>query len=123
MLKSAQRIQVPNSDDLAVISWSEYEQLVELASLAVDVRDYHSIKTDPGEIVPHSVVKQLSEGKNPIRIWRKYRDMTARSLAKDCGITPAHLSQIENGKRDPSLKLLKTIAKQLEVEVDDLIWD
>ena len=37
-------------------------------------------------------------------------------LAKKIGISPAYLSQIENGKRNPTLNTLKSIAIELKID-------
>lgn len=42
-------------------------------------------------------------------------------LTKKVGISPAYLSQIENGKRNPTIDTLKTISKELNIDVELLI--
>lgn len=42
-------------------------------------------------------------------------------LSKKVGISSSYLSQIENGKRNPTIDTLKTIAKELEIDIDFLI--
>lgn len=44
------------------------------------------------------------------------------SFAREVGIGVSYLSQILNGKRSPSPKLAKKIAKTLEVEIEDLFF-
>lgn len=119
----AQKIKVSGGSDLAVIEWSEYEKLLEFAEELEDIRDYYKVKAESGEIVPHAVVKRLADGENPFRVWREHRGLTTRELSDKCGITVAHLSQVETGKRDPSLSLLKRLSKHLNVDIDELIWD
>jgi transcriptional regulator with XRE-family HTH domain len=47
--------------------------------------------------------------------------MTLEALGTACGVSAAALSQIENGKREPSVGLLKKLAEALRVDVDVLI--
>ena len=50
-----------------------------------------------------------------VREWRRFRDMTQVDLAKAIGITQAHVSNIENGKRFPSPEIIASIADALGV--------
>jgi transcriptional regulator with XRE-family HTH domain len=43
-------------------------------------------------------------------------------LAKDLNITPNYLSLIENGKKEPSLTLLKNFSKRMGVSLGYLLW-
>lgn len=42
---------------------------------------------------------------------RKERNMTQKELAEKTGITQADISRIENGTRNPSLDMIKRLAK------------
>lgn len=61
------------------------------------------------------------EGANPIRAWREIKKIKMNELAKKVGISSAYLSQIEKGKRNPTIDTLKTIAKELNIELEMLI--
>ena len=50
-----------------------------------------------------------------IRVVRSAHDLSQRQLAGRIGVSPSHLSLIESGKRDPSLKVLEEIADSLAV--------
>ncbi len=49
--------------------------------------------------------------------------MSQAELARRCGVTQAAISKYEDGKREPSLAMLKKIASVLGVSVDELIRD
>ena len=51
---------------------------------------------------------------------RRQRHLTSERLAYENGISKGYLSDIENGKRLPSLKLLEKIAQALDVSLRDL---
>ncbi|MCX5999622.1 MAG: helix-turn-helix transcriptional regulator [Chloroflexi bacterium] len=53
-----------------------------------------------------------------VRIRRKRLKVTQRELAKALGVTPQHISAIEQDKRDPSLPSLVKLAEELGVTVD-----
>ncbi len=44
-----------------------------------------------------------------------------KELAAEVGISAAYLSQIENGKRTPSMKTLQAIAGALAVDLEMLV--
>jgi transcriptional regulator with XRE-family HTH domain len=55
-----------------------------------------------------------------IRGLREDADLSLRELAKRINITPPFLSDIELGRRYPSTKTLKNIAKILKTSFDEL---
>ena len=58
-----------------------------------------------------------------IRRLREEQDLTLREMAKDVGVSPSFLSQVEQGKASPSLATLKSIADTLQTTVGSLIGD
>ena len=74
-----------------------------------------------GEWVPGKVVDRLLAGDHPIRVWREHRGLKSRDLARQAGISPALLSEIENGKKERSIKTLAALARALRVDLDDLV--
>lgn len=55
-----------------------------------------------------------------IRELRDKQDVSLREFAKKIEVTPAHLSDVELGRRFPSPELLKRIATALKVSVEEL---
>jgi DNA-binding XRE family transcriptional regulator len=115
----------PSGDRLAVIPLSEYERLVEAAENAADIAAYDEVKrklaAGEDELIPDEVAGRLIAGENKIRVWREHRRMTAAALADAAGISTPYLSQIESGKRDGSIDVMKRIAKALRMTMDDLV--
>ena len=87
------------------------------------------------ERLPHEMVKRLC-AENPLRVWREYygfsreyrgfsheyRGFSMEQLAAAAaGISPAHLSDLEQGRRALSPAVLKRLAALLRVDVDDII--
>lgn len=56
-----------------------------------------------------------------VRELRNLRGMKQVELAEKAQIAQAYLSEIENGKTEPSLSVLKRLADVLEVSVSELI--
>lgn len=58
-----------------------------------------------------------------IKIFRAATGIRQKDLAKKVGIQPHYLSLIESGKREPSLQILRKIAKELDVPIGLLFWE
>ena len=59
-----------------------------------------------------------------IKIARIRKGITQEELARSAGITRYYLSSLENGKaKNPSVELMKKIAKKLEMTVGELFFD
>ena len=119
-----QIIKKDNKPEYAVIPYDEYRRLVADSEMLADVRSFDAARqalvTGEEELVPAEVVDRLLDGDNPVRVWREYRGLSAADLAKECGVTAAAISQIESGKRQSSVTLLKKIARTLKVDLDTL---
>lgn len=55
-----------------------------------------------------------------IKNVRADKDMTLSNLARKSGVSVAHLSDIENNRKSPSLLVMVRIAKALNVPITDL---
>lgn len=59
---------------------------------------------------------------NSIKAFRKGRKLSQSDLAGMCGITSTYLSLVENGKKEPTIALIKVIAEKLVVPLPILIF-
>jgi DNA-binding XRE family transcriptional regulator len=121
---SVQILEANGKPAFAVLSYAEYKALRELADDADDaaalLRFAKRYSKGDVETVPIAVVDRLLAGGNPLRVWREYRGLTAAKIAAAVGITPAHVSKLESGKGEPSVSLLRKLAKVLAVQLDEL---
>jgi predicted transcriptional regulator len=121
---SVQVILKEGKPEYAVIPYEVYVRLVEDAEMLEDIRDYDAAvrAIESGEeLVPSEVVYALLDGANPIRVWREHRGLSRQELAVAAGISPSYLSQLETGKRTGTAEVLNTIARALNVALDDLV--
>lgn len=58
-----------------------------------------------------------------IRRLRNERSLSQQELAEQADLTPSFLSLVENGRRRPSLAVLRRIADALQLPEEALIWD
>ncbi len=84
-----------------------------------DFREMNSTGNDNG--LPDDVLDRLSaRQEHPIKIIRKFRKMTQNDLAEASGISRPYLTEIETGKKDGSIRAMKSIAGALRVNVGAL---
>ena len=109
----------------AVIPYDEYQALRDLAEDADDLsalaRFAKRYSKGAEETFPSTLVDRLLAGESGLRVWREHRGLTAAQLAAAVKITPAHVSKLESGDGDPSLAVLRRLAKVLDVELDLLV--
>ncbi len=107
--------------EYAVLEYAEYERLLAAAEDAADIAAVEAVYADDTEeMLPGEMVDRLVAGENPIRVWREYRGMTGRALADAVDVQQSYISQIETGKREGTIDVLRRIATALGVTLDDL---
>jgi len=57
-----------------------------------------------------------------LRILRVFNDVKAKDLAKQLGISPSYLSEIERGGKEPSLGLIKKYAQILKTTPSSILF-
>jgi mRNA interferase RelE/StbE len=82
---------------------------------------YDAAKAAGREHFPIEVVDRLMAGENPLKVFREYRGLTQKELAKAAGLGAVYLSQIETGKRRGSTETLRKLARALDLDLDDLV--
>ena len=58
---------------------------------------------------------------NRVRSLRRERGWTQVEMAEMLGVDRSYLSEIETGKKDPSLRVLKTIADGFKITLSRLL--
>jgi DNA-binding XRE family transcriptional regulator len=105
-----------------VVPYDEYQALRAAAEDASDAvalaRFARRHGTRLKETVPAAVLDRMLAGEPALRVWRQHRSMSAAALAAAVGVTRAHVSKLENGKGDPSISLLRKLAKVLNVDLE-----
>jgi DNA-binding XRE family transcriptional regulator len=119
-----QIIEHDGTPEYAVIPYKEWQAMADRLEELQDLADARSISraiTEGEETFPHEFAKRLCSGESPLKVWREYRGFTLADLAIKCSVTPAAISQIETGKRSPSVELLLKFSRALVCDMDDLI--
>ena len=90
-------------NDTVTLSRADYEALLDrledLEDMATLDRLEARLAADPqgalADYLPIELVKRLSAGEHPVRVWRAHRGMTREALAAAAGVAPSYLSEIE----------------------------
>lgn len=96
----------------SIIAEDESAEDAELITLANEVKDEPTF--------PMEIVKRLSNGENPVKVYREHRGFTQPGLARLVGVSTNYVSMIETGKKTASRKLQAKLAGILGVDYDDL---
>lgn len=64
-------------------------------------------------------MKQLAEA---LRLMRVFHDVSQTHLAERLGISKSFLSEIESGKKEPTLNLLSRYAAEFDVPLSSLLF-
>jgi len=104
-------IETPGGERLVLLPEAEYRQLVSAA-------EGRAAKAET--IVPAEIANRIFAGEHPVRVFREWRGLTARALAQKSGISASHLSDIESGRRAPSVDARDRLAAALDIEAEDI---
>ncbi|WP_296379547.1 helix-turn-helix transcriptional regulator [Reyranella sp.] len=57
-----------------------------------------------------------------LRLLRVFSDKTQKDMAEDLCVSQSFLSEVENGKKQPTLELLQRYSEQLKVPLSSLMF-
>jgi transcriptional regulator with XRE-family HTH domain len=57
-----------------------------------------------------------------LRLIRAYHDISQTQLCNELGISNSHLSEIESGKKQPTLEFLKKFSDRFEIPISSLMF-
>ncbi|MER5771258.1 helix-turn-helix domain-containing protein [Streptomyces sp. NPDC001985] len=87
------------------------------------------MRTPPGGHPPDlrsptgDIAAELSDVAPRLRDLRRLRGLTLESAAHRAGLSPAHLSRLETGRRQPSLPMLLSLARIYGTAVSELLGE
>jgi transcriptional regulator with XRE-family HTH domain len=71
---------------------------------------------------PRTAAREYPDIGGQLRAARRERRLSIRELAKRLEVSPSLISQIETGRAQPSVSTLYSIAAELNVSLDDLLF-
>ncbi len=122
---TAQIIKKNGKPEYAVVPIDEYQALLEVAEDLDELLAFDSavreMEVGYEELVPHEIAKRLVSGERPLKVWREYRGLTQAALAAQGGISQGQIAQMESGKREGKVSVIRKLADVLKVDLDDLV--
>ncbi len=118
---STQFIEKDGIPEFAVIPYREYQVLVSLAEEKTDAADILAFRETQEETYPEHVIDALLNGDNPIRVFRSYRGLTQKQLAKRIEKSLPYIAKLESGERTGTIDVIKNIAEILDIGIDQLV--
>ena len=110
---------VSRNDDAVLLTRADFEALLDALE---DAEARAALRQgDSQETFPKELADALIDGAHPVRVFRKYRNLTLSALARTAGVSISYLCEIETGHKPGSANALSAIARALGVEVEDLI--
>lgn len=108
---------------LVLLPAEDYEGLKRAAEDLEDLRAAHAAigNVDIAASVPAEVAHRIAEGLSPLRVWREYRGLKAVAIARAAGLSAAYVSEIETGKKDGSFRAMASLARVLDISLEDLV--
>lgn len=74
------------------------------------------------ENTPLEVIKRLSAGEPPVRVWREHRGWALQDLATRSGLGPSIVSVMDSGQGEGvSIRDFAAIARALQVDLEQLV--
>lgn len=117
-----QTIDTPDGGQLVVLPRAAYDRLTAMAEDRSDANAASRVLArGDDELIPAEYANRMFAGEHPVRVYRSFRGLSVKALAERVGISPAYLSQIENGSREGKITVYGNIAAALNVTIDDLI--
>ncbi|MFI6105392.1 helix-turn-helix domain-containing protein [Streptomyces sp. NPDC051310] len=81
------------------------------------------MSSSAGEPSPDLVPETLPDVAPQLRELRRRRGLTLEAAARRAGLSPAHLSRLETGRRQPSLPMLLALARIYGTTVSELLGE
>jgi DNA-binding XRE family transcriptional regulator len=106
-------VQVIKHEDqpaFAVLSWTDYQRLLQLAGMS-----------DQQNLLEDEPVKAAISAET-LRAIRESKGLSVATLAREAGISPSYYEMIEAGRRLASEANRRAIARGLKCSVEDIIF-
>lgn len=124
-MNKPQIIRSPAGEEMVIVAKAEYDELIdsveELEDRLVVERNRARIAAGKEELISDEELDDYLNAPTPLAFWRKKRGLTQTALAEQIGVTQAYLSEIESGKKEARIGVLRELASALKVTVDELV--
>lgn len=85
---------------------------------AVEIRSQATESTEEEPVVRRDLLSAIGE---TLRSVRNERSLTLRQVSEGSHVSVSYLAEIERGEKDPSSRVLESVAAGLDIEVSELL--
>lgn len=119
-----------DGEDLVILTRADYEALLaqaghppaeDAATARILAETGRAIAVGDDVALPESVWEQVEAGANAILVLRKLRGLTQAQLAAALGVQQGHVSDLENGRRRPTVATMQDLARALRAPMNIFI--
>ena len=128
-----QIVTTDKGEEMVLLARTDYEALVARASAVTDedlgtarivARSNVALAAGRDMELPAEVAEAIARGENPLRVIRRWRDMTQLYLGEiKTDIGQSMISALEKGTRRGTPAMWKRLSRALDVPIDVLIPD
>jgi DNA-binding XRE family transcriptional regulator len=110
----------PSGEELVLLAKADFDRVEDL----LDAATFDAARAaDTGEAFDAEDAAKALAAPTPLAFWRAKRGHTQDQLAARVGIKPEDAGDLEAGRRQADLGLLKKLAVALRVQIEDLAAD
>ncbi len=124
-MNKPQIIRTPAGEQMVILPKGDYEALLDTIEDLEDTRAAEQslarIAAGEEELIPDAEMDDYLAAPTPLAFWRKKRGLTQAALAEQVGVTQAYLSEMESGKKEGGIGVLRELAAALKVGMDELV--
>jgi len=110
--------------EFAVLPMDHLKKLMDDAEMLADVKAYDAAKArierGEDEVIPLEITERRLAGESAAKIWREYRGLTQKGLARVSKVSRSMIASIEAGHKKGGISTLKKLAGALGVDLDHL---
>lgn len=117
---TVQTLVAPSGERLVSMTEEEYQDLIDARDAAIAMRD---VASGLMPTVAEADVDAYLAAPTPLAFWRKHRGLTQVELSQQVGISQPYLAQLERGQREAGVAIYASLAKRLQVRIEDLLVD
>jgi ribosome-binding protein aMBF1 (putative translation factor) len=120
---NADIITTPKGERLAILPLNEYRRLVADSEAKEIAEKIVRARSGRAETFSHEEVKEMLAASSKLAFWRKKRGLSQGDLAARAGISQSYLSALEAQDRIGNPGLIKRLAHELAVRMEDIVED
>ena len=116
-------ITTPKGERLAILPLDEYRRLVADSEAKEIAEKIARARSGRAETLGQEEIEEMLAAPSKLAFWRKKRGLSQGDLAARAGISQSYLSGLEAQDRIGNPGLIKRVAHELAVRMEDLIED